>query len=199
MCFDIVQDDRGVFYFATQAGVLQFDGRNWDIIETVGTIYSIARSDESEIYVAGSEGFGKITRDEFGVEVYQVLYKQDGSEYIFQIITLADRIYFLSDRNLFEYSIQTGQVKVQAATEQTGAFVALHEMFGKIYIGTEFNGLFEIDSDRIKPSTVGLGYVPFKSPVAVPVAVTVTELPPLIARVEVAGVNVSVCASVLSK
>src|SRR5688572_22363013 len=156
MCFDIVQDDRGVFYFATQAGVLQFDGRNWDIIETVGTIYSIARSDEGEIYVAGSEGFGKITRDEFGVEVYQVLYKQDGSEYIFQIITLADRIYFLSDRNLFEYSIQTGQVKVQAATEQTGAFVALHEMFGKIYIGTEFNGLFEIDSDRIKPSTVGL-------------------------------------------
>lgn len=154
ICFDIVQDDRGVFYFATQAGVLQFDGRNWDIIETAGTIYSIARSEDGEIYVAGSEGFGKITRDEFGVEVYQVLYKQDGAEYIFQIITLSDRIYFLSDRNLFEYSIQTGQVKVQAATEQTGSFVALHEMFGKIYIDTELNGLFEINSDRIMPSAM---------------------------------------------
>src|SRR6187399_276074 len=120
MCFDIVQDDRGVFYFATQAGILQFDGRNWDIIATAGTIYSIARSEEGEIYVAGSEGFGKIIRDEFGVEVYQILYKQEGSEYIFQIITLSDRIYFLSDRNLFEYSIQTGQVKVQPATEHTG-------------------------------------------------------------------------------
>jgi hypothetical protein len=69
MCFDIVQDDRGVFYFATQAGILQFDGRNWDLIATTGTIYSIARSEEGEIYIAGSEGFGKISRDEFGVEV----------------------------------------------------------------------------------------------------------------------------------
>ena len=154
MCFDIVQDDRGVFYFATQAGVLQFDGRNWDLIETAGTIYSIARSDEGEIFVAGSEGFGKITRDEYGVETYQVLYKQDAAEYIFQIVTLSDRIYFLSDNNLFEYSFQTGQVKVQTSSEQTGPFVSLHEMFGKIYIGTEFNGLFEIDSDRILRSSV---------------------------------------------
>src|SRR5687768_11624739 len=108
MCFDIVQDDRGVFYFATQAGVLQFDGRNWDLIETAGTIYSIARSEEGEIFVAGSQGFGKIVRDEYGVENYQVLYKQDGAEYIFQIVTLSDRIYFLSDKNLFEYSFHTG-------------------------------------------------------------------------------------------
>jgi ligand-binding sensor domain-containing protein len=156
MCFDIVQDDRGVFYFATQAGVLQFDGRNWDLIETAGTIYSIARSDKGEIYVAGSEGFGKITRDEYGVETYQVLYKQDGAEYIFQIITLSDRIYFLSDNNLFEYSFQTEQVKVQTSTEKTGPFVSLHEMFGKIYIGTEINGLFELESDRIIASSFDL-------------------------------------------
>jgi len=156
MCFDIVQDDRGVFYFATQAGALQFDGRNWDLIETAGTIYAIARSDNGDIYVAGSQGFGKITRDEFGVETYQVLYKQDGAEYIFQIITLSDRIYFLSESNLFEYSHSTGQVKVQAATDQTGAFVALHEIFGKVYVGTEVNGLFEIDSDRISRSSIGL-------------------------------------------
>ncbi|HEU5289387.1 MAG TPA: triple tyrosine motif-containing protein, partial [Cyclobacteriaceae bacterium] len=156
MCFDIVQDDRGVFYFATQAGVLQFDGRNWDLIETAGTIYSIERSAEGEIYVAGSQGFGKIVRDEFGVETYQVLYKQDGAEYIFQIITLTDRIYFLSDKNLFEYSLQTGQVKVQTTTEQTGAFISLHEIFDKIYVGTEINGLFEVDSDRITPASIGL-------------------------------------------
>ena len=156
MCFDIVQDDRGVFYFATQAGVLQFDGRNWDLIETAGTIYSIARSEEGEIFVAGSQGFGKIVRDEYGVENYQVLYKQDGAEYIFQIVTLSDRIYFLSDKNLFEYSFHTGQVKVQAATGNTGAFVSLHEMFGRIYIGTEVNGLFEMESDRIVPSTIHL-------------------------------------------
>ncbi len=156
MCFDIVQDDRGVFYFATQAGILQFDGRNWDIIATAGTIYSIARSDQGEIYVAGSEGFGKIIRDEFGMEIYQPLYKQQNAEYIFQITTLSDHVYFLSDRNLFDYSIQTGDIKTQRPTEQTGQFVALHEMFGKIYISTEQKGLFEIESDKITSSTIGI-------------------------------------------
>lgn len=158
MCFDIVQDDRGVFYFATQAGILQFDGRNWDIIATVGTIYSIARSGDGEIYVAGSEGFGKIVRDEFGMEVYQPLYQQKSAEYIFQIITLPNQIYFLSDRNLFTYSSQTGEIKIHPSTEQTGLFVALHEIFGKIYISTEQKGLFEFEpeSERITISSIGI-------------------------------------------
>lgn len=156
MCFDIVQDDRGVFYFATQAGILQFDGRNWDIIATSGTIYSIARSDDGQIYVAGSEGFGKIIHDEFGMEIYQPLYKQQSAEYIFQITTLANHVYFLSDRNLFSYSLQTGEIKTQPSTEQTGLFVALHEMFGKIYISTEQKGLFEIESEKITSSNIGI-------------------------------------------
>jgi hypothetical protein len=157
MCFDIVQDDRGVFYFATQAGILQFDGRNWDLIATAGTIYSIARSEDGEIYVAGSEGFGKISRDEYGMEVYESLHKQENAEYIFQIVTLPDRVYFLSERDLFEYSIQTKLVKKQSSTEKTGLFLALHEMFGKVYVSTEQQGLFEVAGEKINPSRLAIG------------------------------------------
>ena len=35
VCFDIAQDNRGVFYFATQAGILQYDGRSWNVIRTL--------------------------------------------------------------------------------------------------------------------------------------------------------------------
>ena len=116
----------------------------------------IARSADGEIYVAGSEGFGKIARDEFGMEVYQSLHKQEDTEYIFQIVTLPDRVYFLSDHDLFEYAISSGEIKKQPSTAQTGLFVALHEMFGKIYISTEENGLFEVGSGKIAPSRIGV-------------------------------------------
>ncbi len=154
MCFDIEQDDRGVFYFATQAGILQFDGRNWDIIATTGTIYSIARSAEGIIYAAGSDGFGRIIRDEYGVELYESLFKQQSAEYIFQISTLPNQVYFLSEKNIFEYAIRTGEIQTQAANGKTGSFVAMNDMFGKIYISTEQNGLFEIESKKILTSTL---------------------------------------------
>jgi hypothetical protein len=156
MCFDIVQDNRGVFYFATQAGILQFDGRNWDLIATPGTIYSIARADDGIIYVAGSEGFGKISNDDFGMEVYQSLYKQEGAEYIFQIITLPSLVYFLGDRNLFTYSIQSGEIDIQPATERTGLYVALHEIFGKIYVSSEQKGLFQFEGELVNKASIGI-------------------------------------------
>ena len=156
VCFDIVQDNRGVFYFATQAGILQFDGRNWDIITTIGTIYSIARADNGEIYVAGSAGFGKISRDEYGMEIYQPLYQQDDGKYIFQIITKSDVVYFLSEQNLFSYELTTGKIESKPATDQTGSFIALHEISETICISTEENGLFEVTPQQITPATIGI-------------------------------------------
>jgi hypothetical protein len=155
-CFDIVQDDRGLFYFATQAGVLQFDGRNWDLIATTGALYSIARTTEGEIFVAGSEGFGKIGRDEFGMEIYQPLYKQQGSDYIFQIVTQTNHVYFLSENNLFQYSILSGDITIQKATAETGSFVELHEFFQKVYVSTEKEGLVEVSTTTLVKTNFGI-------------------------------------------
>ncbi|MDH4058391.1 MAG: hypothetical protein OEU76_06480, partial [Cyclobacteriaceae bacterium] len=156
VCFDMVQDSRGVFYFATQAGILQFDGRNWDIIPTVGTIYSIAISELGDIYAAGSRGFGKIIKDENGLEVYSVLYEQSDMEYIFQILIQLDRIYFLSDKNLFEYEPLEKKTRTFAANEETGPFVSLNEIFNKVFVSTEQNGLFELDGTEIKATSIGV-------------------------------------------
>lgn len=155
-CFDIVQDDRGVFYFATQAGVLQFDGRNWDIIPTAGTLYSIARSADGQIYVAGSAGFGKIGKDELGMEAYQPLYNVKSNESIFQIVIRINHVYFLSDKNIFDYNTQSGEIKTIKNTDQTGSFLALHEIFEKPYVSTESRGIFEIESQKIAPTNFEL-------------------------------------------
>ena len=153
-CFDIIQDERGVFYFATQAGVLQFDGRNWDIISSTGTLYAITHSQDGIVYVAGSLGFGKIVKNELGMEEYQSLYNVKGTESVFQIVTLTDRVYFLSDQLIFDYSVATGAIKEQKATSETGTFLALHEIFGKAYVSAE-KGLFEITQDKVTPTNFG--------------------------------------------
>lgn len=156
VCFDMVQDSRGVFYFATQAGILEFDGRNWDIIPTIGTIYSIAISEGGEIYAAGSRGFGKLERNAEGLEVFSMIREQADAEYIFQIAILSDKVYFLSDQNLFEYTINSKELTIRSASPETGTFVSLVELFNSIFIQTDQKGLFKLDNGKITPATIGL-------------------------------------------
>jgi len=156
VCFDIAQDGRGVFYFATQAGVLQFDGRNWDIIRTNGAVYAIELNEEGDLYVAGSKGFGKITQDENGLETFKPLYNQADAEYVFQIVALNEEVYFLNDSKLFKYSATSDSVSVIPANEATGTFSSLSEIFGSVYIGTEERGLFKEVGGELTKSKLAL-------------------------------------------
>src|ERR1700741_1626741 len=61
VCFDMGQDSKGVMYFATKAGILEFDGRDWDLLPGLSAVYSIEVNAAGEIYWAGAKGFGKIS------------------------------------------------------------------------------------------------------------------------------------------
>jgi ligand-binding sensor domain-containing protein len=156
VCFDIAQDDRGVFYFATQAGILQYDGRSWDVIRTNGAAYAIELSENGEVYVAGPRGFGRIAPDNNGLESFQLLYDKPGSEYIFQITTIKDKVYFLNERNLFVYSTASDSTTTFSASTVTGAFAGLTEIFGSVYISTEDQGLFRETNNQLVKSRLAL-------------------------------------------
>src|SRR5690606_40027576 len=96
VCFDIAQDDRGLFYFAIQGGVLRFDGRTWDVIRTSGAAYSLEIFN-NQLYVAGSRGFGRIDVDQFGRTTYVPVYEQSVGRYIFLMLAIIDKLYILSD------------------------------------------------------------------------------------------------------
>lgn len=152
VCFDIAQDTRGVFYFATQAGILQYDGRSWDIIRTDGAAYAIELADNGVLYVAGPNGFGKIAPDKNGLESFQLLYDKPGAEYIFQIACVKEKVYFLNDRNLFVYSTLTDSTTTYSSSAVTGAFAGLTEIFGTVYISTESHGLFRESDNQLTKS-----------------------------------------------
>lgn len=156
VCFDIAQDSRGVFYFATQAGILQYDGRSWDVIPTNGATYAVELAENGELYVAGPKGFGKIAPDENGLDSFQLLYDKPGSEYIFQIATIKDKVYFLNERNLFIYATATDSTTTFTSSTVTGAFAGLTEIFGSVYISTESQGIFREANNQIAKSKLAL-------------------------------------------
>ena len=51
VCFDIAQNKNGLLYFATRNGVLEFDGRNWNLIRGNGAIYSLQIGEGERILV----------------------------------------------------------------------------------------------------------------------------------------------------
>lgn len=156
VCFDIAQDKRGVFYFATQAGVLEYDGRSWNVIRTNGAAYAIELAENGVLYVAGPKGFGKIAPDKNGLESFQLLYDKPGAEYIFQIATVKEKVYFLNERNLFVYSTSTDSTTTFSSSTVTGAFAGLTEIFGSVYISTEEQGLFRETKNQLTKSKLAL-------------------------------------------
>jgi len=156
VCFEIVQDKRGVFYFATQAGVLQFDGRNWDIIRTNGAVYTIELAESGELYVGGSKGFGKIALNENGLESFVPIYDKADAGYVFQIVTVEENIYFLNDKSIFTYSVTSDSVISHPSGESIGAFSNLNEISGSLYVSTEEQGIFKLEKEQLVKSTLPL-------------------------------------------
>jgi PAS domain S-box-containing protein len=66
--WDIIQDDRGILYFANGHGILVFDGISWHLIETPKStrVRSFSKGEDGMIYVGGSGDFGYLAPDSSG-------------------------------------------------------------------------------------------------------------------------------------
>lgn len=152
VCFDIAQDDRGLFYFAIQGGVLRFDGRTWDVIRTSGAVYALEIFN-NQLYVAGSRGFGKIEIDPFGNTRYVPIYEEANGQNIFQMLAINDQLYFLGDSHFFVYSSSRDEVTHLASNEEDD-WLGLHEIFGNIFVSTESRGMFTLGKNSMVPASL---------------------------------------------
>ncbi len=61
----VLQDDRGVMYFGNNSGVLEFDGKNWRLIElpNKSVVRSLAIDEKGRIYVGAKGEFGFLAPD----------------------------------------------------------------------------------------------------------------------------------------
>jgi hypothetical protein len=150
VCFDMAQDKKGVMYFATKAGILEFNGRDWDLLEGLSSVYSIEINNAGEIYWAGAKGFGRIGLDEHGFQKIEVLSDSTVKD-VFQSIVTKDHAYFLTDDILYVLDPATHQVSSIKTGAPQNTYLRLFELFGVAYANTT-DGIFKVERTKLVPS-----------------------------------------------
>ncbi|MEZ4973098.1 MAG: triple tyrosine motif-containing protein [Cyclobacteriaceae bacterium] len=153
LSFDIVQNGRGVIYFANKSGVVEFDGRNWNVIEAPGAIYSLAISEGDELYVGGLTGFGKLSLDDDNNLAYQGVASANNQKNIFKCVSLNGVVYFINDANLFGYNSKTQTVEISIAAEGV-LFTGLFSIAGEIYVTDSNSNLLQLKSKSLSKAAL---------------------------------------------
>lgn len=148
VCFDMAQDQHGIMYFAMKAGVLEFDGREWDLIPGAGAVYGLTSNAAGEIFWVGARGFGKIAPDENGFKRIEFLSDSLTSN-VFQTVSIEEDTYFLSENKLFHYrSGKPGAPMIVSGNGQN-TFTGMFELFGVLYLQTERNTTFKVENNKL--------------------------------------------------
>ena len=76
--FCVVQDNRGIMYFGTGHGVLEYDGETWNFIKISAGAFvkSIALDSNGVVYVGTLGEFGYLIPDESGQLIFKSLKDQ---------------------------------------------------------------------------------------------------------------------------
>jgi len=109
--YDIRQDSDGVLYFATNDGLLSFDGARWQLypLPNETKVLSLAIGKDKRIYTGSQKEIGYFSAGNCGKLAYTSLTdqipkeKQDFSE-VWDVFTIENKVFFRANRNIYEYS-----------------------------------------------------------------------------------------------
>jgi signal transduction histidine kinase/DNA-binding response OmpR family regulator len=150
--WDIVQDARGVLYFANNAGVLEYGGAGWRVIELPdkNNVQSLATAPENgRIYVGAIGDFGYLAPDAVGQWQFISLKPQvaDGDRDFHQIRkthAVGGAVFFQAAERLFRWS--DGTMKVWAPKTRFHRSFVVH---GRLFVQQWEIGLMEMKGDSL--------------------------------------------------
>lgn len=119
--FSIAQDSLGFFYFSNISGVLQFDGKNWNLIKVPSYAY-VQNDEKGNIYARTIYELGKIDKDGKNNYYFKTLF--NAYKYNYRIIDFAiykKEILLLLDNN-FVLSYNNGKITIIDTTKEYKKF-----------------------------------------------------------------------------
>ena len=154
VCFDMVQDEQGLMYFATRSGVIEFDGRNWNLIGGNGAVYSLQINAQNKIHWSGASGYGTIDFNAQGFHQLKTISSATSTDF-FQSLTAKEKTFFLSDEAIdIVDANQKLEISIKA-TKEVGSFAGIFELFDIVYVNTQNGGIQKIEKNKLVPSTLG--------------------------------------------
>ncbi|MBX7124146.1 MAG: hypothetical protein K1X47_00515 [Cyclobacteriaceae bacterium] len=164
---DMTQDDRGMLYFATRAGVLQFDGRNWYNIAVPYPVLSVSAGAGQLIGAAGVHGMGRIGVNSKHHFVFNSLTDTTKRKLYRTTVSHEGKLWAITEDQLVRVS-QEGQLH-EISSPTGSALTGLFLVNEKLYITTEDHYLLELVDESLKPSRLlpsGAGDVAFAASIA---------------------------------
>lgn len=144
--------DNGIVYFASDKGVLSFDGHRWDrYAGSPGFTRSLAISNDSLFHTGSDKDFGRWVRNDLGRFFFSSLnpFRQstEGSnEEFWGTYPFEDDLVFVSFDNLYLYKNEQ-LIKIPAPSRFSGSFRSGE----KIYVVDEQTGLYEFNGKDLLP------------------------------------------------
>lgn len=110
--WDVVQADSGLVYFANNAGILEYDGRAWRLIELPSSlaVYTLVLDPATgRIYVGAGGDFGYLGPDNAGQLRFNSLLppnarSDEGFDQVFTPVVTSSGVYFSGKGRLCEYA-----------------------------------------------------------------------------------------------
>ena len=144
-----LQGNNGMMYFANTKGVITYDGVQWKIINTLSTPYSLAKNEYGTIFVGCRENFGYLKEDIFGRTVYKSISpsNKDFGE-ITHIYTIADKIYFYTDRIIFCVSEKSKKIENYWMASKDNFFAGMFVHKSNAFVNIEQKGIHKLSYEK---------------------------------------------------
>ena len=150
--WDIVQDHRGVMYFANTDGILEHDGVNWRLIKNpTGLVFALALDGDNTVYAGTKDDLGYLTADSTGTMEFVSLRDQIDSIYhdftdVRRVYATKEGVYFIARRHIFRW--QNNQMT--AWDSGSGRFHISEVIDDRLYVRKTGEGLFAMEHDSLR-------------------------------------------------
>ncbi len=149
--FAIMQDAKQQMLFANSKGVLKFDGRYWQLINTPSTALSIANYKvEEENFIGCIDDIGYIEIDRSGGEIYKSIASfKTKPAYFSKVVTNATYAYFLGKDVLIQYSKSERKITGKWAASSGYFFSHLFNIGENIFAFDPQMGFFGFEQGKL--------------------------------------------------
>ena len=156
--WDVLQDSKGMMFFANHFGILQFDGVRWNIVtqpENKSMIRSLAIDKNDRIYVGAQCDFGYAVQLSNGQYKYTSLAKllpNSAKNFgdVLHTVVLKDKVIFFSSEKIFIY--KNNKIKVIASSSNFDEFFRVGN---DCYVLDNKKGLLQLKGDVLQPAIDG--------------------------------------------
>jgi ligand-binding sensor domain-containing protein len=151
--FSVIQDNRGMMYFANAYGILEYDGVSWRTINLPNgkSAISFAKDSLGKIYVGSVGEFGFLDRDSLGHTIYKSLLAtiQEGDKNFGEVWNvLIDDSYILFVSYLKLVALHNGKVTIYSPA-QGMAFDFSTKANDEIFIRESGRGLLHFSNGEL--------------------------------------------------